>query len=203
MSTQVETWQAANNITDNKWRVDGNELLGSPCTWPAIPTALPSDTSAIDYAGLSLTGTIPTQLGLYTLVTSLSLANNTLSGEIPTGTFEGRKWAHHTDTIPQAVHRTTSFRLRTRRPPTHPSTTSLTHPSTTSLRCAAAELGALVLLDTTFSLASNDLTSTIPTGKYTLGEAEGGSMMRHALFPHSNSPPRPTRCHPFQSSASS
>ena len=74
------------------WSVaSGNDLLGSPCTWPAIPTSLPSDTSAIDYAGLSLTGSIPTQLALYTLVTSLNLANNTLSGTIPSGTFVSRE----------------------------------------------------------------------------------------------------------------
>jgi len=79
--TQV---QALSSSVASGWSVTtGNELLGSPCTWPELPTMLPSDTSAIDYSGLSLTGTIPTQLGLYTLATTMDLGENTLTGTIP------------------------------------------------------------------------------------------------------------------------
>ena len=82
--TQV---QALSSQVTSGWQVTtGNELLGSPCTWPAIPTALPFDTSAINYDGLAMTGTIPTELGQYTLLTTLKLGNNDgLTGTIPTG----------------------------------------------------------------------------------------------------------------------
>ena len=80
--TQV---QALSSSVTSGWSVTtGNELLGSPCTWPTLPTTLPSDTSAIDYSGLALTGTIPTELGLYTLATEMDLGDNTLTGSIPT-----------------------------------------------------------------------------------------------------------------------
>ena len=154
-----------------------------------------TSTTVIDYNSQGLTGTIPTEFGFLTLVTSLSLANNTLSGEIPTGTFERQKVGtpHRHNLTSCTPHDLLS---PTRRPPTHP--------STTSLRSVAAELGALVLLDTTFSLASNDLTSTIPTGKYTLGSGGRGAPWCDALRFHTRlSSPRPLRCHPFQSSANS
>ena len=62
----------------------GNALLGSPCTWPLLPTALSPDVSTLVYNDLGLTGTIPTELGLYTLVTTLDLSQNQLTGSVPT-----------------------------------------------------------------------------------------------------------------------
>ena len=80
--TQV---QALSSSVSSGWQVStGSGLLGSPCTWPAIPTVLPSDISALSYDGLSLTGKIPTQLGLYTRLTSLELSSNSLTGSVPT-----------------------------------------------------------------------------------------------------------------------
>ena len=50
-----------------------------------LPTTLPvTDTTSIEYDGLGYTGTIPTELGLLTKLTFLSLSVNSLSGTIPT-----------------------------------------------------------------------------------------------------------------------
>ena len=64
------------------WKVTtGNEPPGIPCTWPKLPTVLPSLTSTIDYTGASLTGSIPTELCRLSSLTQMWLGQNSLSGK--------------------------------------------------------------------------------------------------------------------------
>ena len=71
-------------------------LLYDPSTRFAIgatlPTSLPTATTVISYASYGYTGTIPTQWGMLTKLTSLDLYNNELTGPLPTEL--GERWFH-------------------------------------------------------------------------------------------------------------
>ena len=64
-------------------------LSSSGCAWSkTLPTTLPTATTSIDYRYQGYTGTIPTEFGKYTAVTTMQIGGNDLTGAIPTGECE-------------------------------------------------------------------------------------------------------------------
>ena len=83
----TEVQALSSGVTD--WFVTTSNSLGTDCgyTWPQLPAALPTSTTAVDYGGQSFTGTIPTQWGLLTGLTALACGE---SREGPNGTMRAR-----------------------------------------------------------------------------------------------------------------
>mmetsp|Transcript_87406 Transcript_87406/g.248124 ORF Transcript_87406/g.248124 Transcript_87406/m.248124 type:complete len:775 (-) Transcript_87406:3925-6249(-) len=83
----TEVTALSRNVTD--WAVTtGNSDLGSACSYvddlARFPEIGDKGTTNIDYSHRDLAGTIPTEFGLLTDVTSFSLTNISLTGSIPT-----------------------------------------------------------------------------------------------------------------------
>ena len=78
--TQV---QALSSSVTTGWQVTTGNSFGTMCGWiedSRFPGAGNTSNTKIDYNNQGITGTIPTEFGLLTDVTMLSLASNELTG---------------------------------------------------------------------------------------------------------------------------
>ena len=75
---------AYSNSFYSGWQVVTGNSFGTSCSWlndvARFPELEDTSTTDIDYSEQGLTGTIPTEFGLLTDVTMLSLASNELTG---------------------------------------------------------------------------------------------------------------------------
>ena len=79
--TEVEALTAAGTIT--YYAISTANSIGTTCGWvddSRFPELGSTGTTSIDYADQQLTGTIPTQVGVLTKVTTLMMNSNDLGG---------------------------------------------------------------------------------------------------------------------------
>mmetsp|Transcript_24999 Transcript_24999/g.57947 ORF Transcript_24999/g.57947 Transcript_24999/m.57947 type:complete len:1793 (+) Transcript_24999:178-5556(+) len=145
----------------------GADSIGTPCdfddVWPKLPSVLPSQTRSMGgFATSSFTGTIPTEFGLLTKITSMPLLRNTLNGTIPTelgnlvqlvgSSADG--FLLQTNKLSGAIPSELGNLDMEARFLMQSNTLSYTIPS---------ELGRLVKMTSGFYLSTNNLCSDIPT----------------------------------------
>jgi len=87
LCSDVPTELAALSSSMTDWLVTTENSLGTVCGWiedSRFPAAGSTTATALDYHGDNIYGTLPTQFGLLTDITSFSIWDNYLSGPIPT-----------------------------------------------------------------------------------------------------------------------
>ena len=77
---------SAANISDfhRDWKCSSSIPIGSICKWAGVSCSDCGSITQIDVSYMSLSGTIPTSIGLLTDLISINMLDNSLGGNIPT-----------------------------------------------------------------------------------------------------------------------